>query len=215
MTPLPNEPVPSKPVRLGRWRTWVHRPRQSLSDMWQSGLDILEYLDESVVRDRVVRGAGRRRQTLRRALGFVLVAALLNAMFALAAGVLSGTAAGSFLRSVLDFLLTYALFTVISFLVGRLLGGQASFAPFVYATALYSVPLQVVQALLVVIASLIPVVGFYVLLLVILFSVAARILLSDLVTRAMMQFPRPWQRWVMFAVLTILAVLGSSWSLLG
>lgn len=183
--------------------------------MWQSGLDILEYLDESVVRDRVVRGAGRRRQTLRRALGFVLVAALLNAMFALAAGVLSGTAAGSFLRSVLDFLLTYALFTVISFLVGRLLGGQASFAPFVYATALYSVPLQVVQALLVVIASLIPVVGFYVLLLVILFSVAARILLSDLVTRAMMQFPRPWQRWVMFAVLTILAVLGSSWSLLG
>lgn len=194
---------------------WVERPRAGFSRMWQDGLDILEYLNPGVVRDRVARGAGRRRHTLRRALGFVLVAALLNSVFALTAGVLSGSAVGSFLRSVLNFLLTYLVATAISFAAGRVLGGRAQFAPFVYATALYSVPLQVVEAVLVLIASLIPVVGFYLLALVLLLSVVARIVLSDLVTRAMMEFPRPWQRWVMLVILIAVALASGGLNILG
>lgn len=197
------------------WQALVARPRRGLTLMWQDGLDILEYLDEDVVRDRVARGAGRGTWALRRALAFVLVAALLNSVVALAAGVVSGTAVESFLRSVLDFLGTFLLTTAVSFGLGRVLGGRAAFAPFVYATALYSVPLQVVQALLVVGASLIPVVGFYVLALVLLLGVVARVVLADLVTRAMMQFTRPWQRWVMLLVILALAVLGGGLNILG
>lgn len=195
-------------------RAWVERSRLGLSRMWQDGLDILEYQDAGVVRERVAAG-GLGLAALRRALGFVLVAALLNSLFALAAGVLSGTAVEATLSSILDFVLGFLVNTVVIFAVGRLLGGRAAFGPFTYATALYSVPLQVVQALLMVAVSLIPVIGYFLLLLVLLLAAGARVVFSNLVTQAMMQFRHPWQRALMLLVLVGLALLGGALNFLG
>lgn len=194
-------------------REWRQRSRDSLSTMWQRGIDILEYQDPALIRQVSALGAARGGR--RRSVSFVLVAAALNALFALAVGVLSGTAFESLVHSFFGFLLTFSLTTGLAFVVGRLLGGKAAFRPFVYVTAISAVPLQVLEALLSVISSLIPVLGFYVLVAVSVLMVLARLYILNLVTQATMQFAHPWQRWVMFAVLLALLVVSGGSLILG
>lgn len=196
-------------TRLQEWRV---RSRESLAQMWGHGLDILEYQDATLIRDRAAQPqwAG-----LRQTLAFVLLAALLNSFIALAAGVLAGTAVESWVRSILNFMTTFVVNTGVAFALGRLLGGKASLRQYVHVSALYAVPLQVVEALLTVVSSLLPIIGFYVLFALSLAWVFVWLYFSNLVTQAMMQFPQRWQRVAMFLVLLVLAVLKGGFSVLG
>lgn len=191
---------------------WRQRSRDSLSTMWQHGIDILEYQDPDQIRQMSALGAARGG---RRSLSFVLVAATFNALFALAVGILSGTAFESLIRSFFGFLLTFAITTGLAFGVGRLMGGKAAFRSFLYVSAISTVPLQAIEALLAVMSSLIPVIGFYVLVAVSVLMVLARLYILNLVTQATMQFAHPWQRWAMFAVLLALLVVSGGSLILG
>lgn len=196
-------------TRLHHLRT---RSRETLGQMWGHGVDILEYQDAELIRDRAAQPEHLR---LRHTLAFVLLAALLNSLFALAAGILAGSAIESWGRSILNFMITFILNTGVAFLVGRTLGGRAPFRQFVYVSALYAVPLQVIEALITVTSSLLPVIGFYVLFALSLAWVFVRLYFSNLVTQAMMQFPQRWQQVSMFVVLLVLAVLKGGFSVLG
>lgn len=196
------------------WLRGLPELPQRLGDMWQGGLDILEYLDAGVVRERVAQGTASGRHGLRRTASFVLVAALLNSLFALAAGVLGGTALESWLRSLLDFFVVFVVTVTATFGLGRVLGAHVSFKALVYGVALFSVPLQVLESLLVVAASLVPLVGYALLLLVTVLAVVARVYLLDLVASvALFQFGG-WRRWVMLVLFVLLAVLGSGLNVL-
>ncbi len=196
---------------MSRLQSLRERSRETFSQMWGHGVDILEYQDAEMIRSRAA-FAGH--SVLRRSLGFVVLAALLNCLFALAVGIITGTAFESVYRSILSFMFTFVVNTGVAFVVGRLLGGHGRFRQFVYISALYAVPLQAVEAVLTMVCSLIPVIGFYLLLVLSVLSALARLYLSNLVTQAMMQFPKPWQRTVMFLVLVALAILKGGASVL-
>lgn len=211
--PAPTQASPPRPaLSAAQVLSWRTQSRETLIQMWGHGVDILEYQDAALIRDRAALAGPH---VLRRTLAFVTLAALLGSIWALAAGVLTGSAFEAWSRSVLNFFVTFGVTTGGAFVVGRLLGGRAGFRQFVYVSALFEVPLQVVEAVLTVACSLVPVVGFYLLFALALLAGGVRLYFANLVTQATMTFPQPWQRWTMLLLLLLLAFVKGSLSLLG